>query len=73
MKSPNKSCELDPFHTDLIKKCLSLTAPAITSIINASFEAGDVPSELKTAVIRPTLKVEHRRKYIIYEIKEWDV
>ena len=55
MKSPNKSCELDPFHTDLIKKCLSLTAPAITSIINASFEAGDVPSELK-AVIHPTLK-----------------
>ena len=28
----------------------------MTSIINASFETGDVPSELKTAIIRPTLK-----------------
>ena len=57
VKSPNKSCELDPFHTDLIiKKRLFVTAPAMTSIINASFETGDVPIELKTAISRPTLK-----------------
>ena len=56
MRSPNKSCELDPFPTELIKKCLPQIAPAITRVINSSLESGEVPSALKIAVIRPTLK-----------------
>ena len=56
VEAPNKTCELDPLNTDLIKKCKSVTAPAITAMINTSFRMGDVPCELKTAVIRPTLK-----------------
>ena len=55
-KAPNKSCELDPIPTDLIKKCLSATAPAIASIINTSFATGEIPRDLKKAMIRPILK-----------------
>ncbi len=52
MKSPNKSCELDPLPTHFVKKIL----PAIVHIVNASIESGVIPQVLKTAVIRPTLK-----------------
>ena len=56
MESPSKSCDLDPIPTELVKKCISITAPAITGIINNSLSSGVVPLELKRAVILPTLK-----------------
>ena len=54
--SPNKSCELDPIPTDLVKKCGRVLAPVITRIINASLRLGVVPQVCKKAVIHPTLK-----------------
>ena len=43
-----------PYRAD--KKCIPQIAPAITRVINSSLESGEVPSALKIAVIRPTLK-----------------
>ena len=54
--SPSKSCELDPIPTDLLKKCIDVAAPLITTIVNKSFEQGSFPDSLKTAYIRPLIK-----------------
>jgi len=52
----NKSCDLDPMPTELIKMGAQHIAPVITRIINLSLSQGTFPSELKTAVVRPSLK-----------------
>ena len=44
--SPDKSCELDPFPTWLLKSCLPELLPFLTKIINFSLEAGYVPAAL---------------------------
>ncbi len=41
-KSPNKSCELDPIPTWLLKDCLDELLPLITDIVNTSMKAGSV-------------------------------
>ena len=56
LKTPTKSCNLDPIPTRLLKQCLPVVVPVITSIINTTFESGTVPSSLKLANIRPILK-----------------
>ena len=55
-KSPNKSCELDPIPTWLLKDCLDELLPLITDIVNTSMKAGSVPKDFKSARIRPLLK-----------------
>ena len=52
----NKQCKLDPIPTWFLKKNVSVLAPIIKDIVNASFEEASVPRALKTAVIRPILK-----------------
>ena len=52
----NKSCELDPIPTDLVKLCADELSPVITEIINTSLQQGKMPTQLKHAIIRPTLK-----------------
>lgn len=54
--APDKSCELDPIPTWLVKKCIAELVPLITSIINASLITGEVPNQLKFAIIKPHLK-----------------
>ena len=54
--SPNKSCELDPLPTWLLKLCAQELAPIITAIVNRSFEASCMPTKLKRAHVRPRLK-----------------
>ena len=54
--SPDKSCNLDPIPTLLLKSCTSELAPIIVAIVNRSFETTHVPVELKSAHIRPRLK-----------------
>ena len=54
--SPNKSCELDPLPTWLLKLCAQELAPIITAIVNRSFETSCMPTELKRAHVRPRLK-----------------
>ena len=54
--SPNKSCELDPLPTWLLKLCAQELAPIITAIVNRSFETSCMPTELKCSHVRPRLK-----------------
>ena len=55
-KSPNKSCELDPIPTSLLKQCVGTLAPVITRITNLSLEISTVPRVYKCAIVRPLLK-----------------
>ena len=55
-KSPEKSCDLDPMPTSLVKSCLTELVPVITQIINASLLTGIVPAEFKHAMVKPLLK-----------------
>ena len=56
MKSPTKSCSLDPFPTQLLKDHLDLLVPVITKLINCSLSSGIVPSKFKQALITPLIK-----------------
>ena len=52
----NKFCGLDPIPTFLLKQCFEELAPILGYIVNLSLETARFPSELKKAVIKPTLK-----------------
>lgn len=54
--SSSKSCELDPLPTWLLKDCLEQLLPLITVIINKSLQEGVVPTAMKMAHVRPSLK-----------------
>ena len=56
MKSPSKSCELDPIPTWLLKECIEEVARPIASIINKSFVTSLIPTEYKEAHVFPMLK-----------------
>lgn len=56
MSCTNKSCELDPLPTWLLKKCLDELLPLLTSLFNTSLETGQFPQQFKSAIIRPLLK-----------------
>ena len=51
MKSPSKSCELDPVPTDLLKDIINELAPVLTGLINTSLQQGIFPKELKDALL----------------------
>ena len=53
---PAKSCQLDPIPTWLLKQFQDTFAPVITSLCNASFQYGILPSSQKRAVVLPRLK-----------------
>ena len=50
------TCQLDPMPTTLVKKHLSMLAPTITTIVNASLSNSSMPASLKTALVKPRLK-----------------
>jgi hypothetical protein len=54
--APNKSCELDPIPTWLLKSSIDELLPIITDIMNASITSGYVPKSFKSALVRPLLK-----------------
>ena len=56
LKSPTKSCDLDPLPTYLLKDCINDVITYITEFVNASLAAGSVDSILKRAIIRPSIK-----------------
>ena len=56
MRSPSKSCELDPLPTSLTKENINVLAPYITNIVNKSSLAGIFPQSQKTAYVRPLIK-----------------
>ena len=56
MKSPTKSCLLDPWPTFLVKECLDILVPLITKLVNCSLSEGVVPADFKKAVVTPLIK-----------------
>ena len=56
MKSPTKSCPLDPIPTIMLKECLDVLIAPITNIINLSLSTGVVPEVLKIARVLPLIK-----------------
>ena len=62
MSSPNKSCELDPLPSVLLKSCLDTLLKPITDIINASLCSGLFPDDFKHAHVNPLLKKTYLSK-----------
>ena len=56
MKSPTKSCLLDPWPTFLVKECIDILLPSITGLVNCSLSEGVVPGEFKKAIVTPLIK-----------------
>ena len=56
MKSPTKSCLLDPWPTFLVKECIDILLPSITRLVNCSLSEGVVPDEFKKAILTPLIK-----------------
>ena len=54
--SANKSYDLDPIPTLLLRQCLDHFVPLITAIINKSLATSVVPACFKREVVRPLLK-----------------
>ena len=52
----NKFCSLDPIPTFVLKKCSQELAPILLHIINGSMLQGVFPAEMKTALVKPTIK-----------------
>ncbi len=52
----NKFCSLDPIPTFLLKRCSRELAPILLHIANCSLMQGEFPNEMKTAIVKPTLK-----------------
>ena len=55
-QSSDKSCELDPIPTYLVKQCAPVLAKIICRIINLSMDQACFPNAFKNAVIRPLIK-----------------
>ena len=54
--APNKTCDLDPIPTNILKFLTETIAPVVQKIINSSLDKGIVPSTYKTALVKPLLK-----------------
>ena len=55
-KYPNKSCDLDPFPTLLLKSCIDQLIFPITTILNLSMHSGVVPRDIKQALVNSLIK-----------------
>ena len=53
---PVKHCQLDPLPTWLLLECIDEFVPVITKIVNISLTHGEMPQELKHALVKPLLK-----------------
>jgi len=51
-----KSCTIDPLPASLMRECYTTLVPVFKRIINQSFATGQMPDELKTAMLLPLLK-----------------
>ena len=56
MRSPSRSCSLDPLPTWLVKEGIDTFIPILTKLVNTSLQSGSVPASLKEAHVRPLLK-----------------
>ena len=53
LKSPMKSCMLDPIPTSITKQCFDDLVSLIMFIVNASLSTGIVPPQFKQAIVTP--------------------
>ena len=56
VRSPPKTCMLDPIPTDVLLVFIDITLPYITIMCNASLREGSLPVSQKAAIITPILK-----------------
>ena len=56
MKSPSKSCSLDPLPTWMLKEHLPVILPKLTDLINISLENGVFPNTLGHAIVTPIIE-----------------
>ncbi len=56
LSSPNKSCDLDPIPTTLLKACIDILLDPITNIVNMSLDTSIFPSDFKMPHVNPLLK-----------------
>jgi len=54
--APNKTCQLDPAPTWLVKDMIGLLSPFIALLVNKSLTTGCFPAKFKEAIVRPLLK-----------------
>ncbi len=59
MKTPAKSCLLDPIPTWYLKQNATLFVPVLTDIVNFSLSTGKFPDQLKHAIISPVIKKQN--------------
>ena len=52
----NKSCQLDPLPTWLVKQCLPALTPVLCQMIHLSFRLCEVSDDMKLAMVTPLLK-----------------
>ena len=55
----NKSCELDPIPTWLLKICINELLPILTAIINSSLSTGEFLEQCKRAIVKPLLRKDN--------------
>ena len=51
-----KHCDLDPLPTKVMVQCLPELLPLLSFIVNTSLKNGIFPSQLKSSILRPSLK-----------------
>ena len=56
---PNKFCCLYPIQAFLLKNCVAELTPILLHVLNSFLKTGIFPSDMKKAVIKPTLKKEN--------------
>ena len=56
IRRTDKTCQLDPLPSTIIKPCIQSIAPVITNSTNAVIQQANMPAQLKHAVVRPLLK-----------------
>ena len=54
--SKNATCDLDPFPTELLKKCVTVLLPYLVKLFNLSLSSGVVPISFKHAMVKPLIK-----------------
>ena len=55
----DKSCDLDPIPTWLVKECIDDLAPHLLRIVNLSLRCAQVPVSMQEALVFPTIKNVH--------------
>ena len=56
LRSPPKTCPLDPLPTDVLLESVDVLLPFITAMCNASLREGVLPASQKAAIITPVVK-----------------